>query len=115
MRSAARRHAYGPHLCQQGPLDRFVLDKHYRLFNVNNLRLARFKEIFPGAAKTDVLDIRKILELFRLKDFFSLGKDALEEMAVAPEVNEKLKGLSRRCYHLVNEKIHILNCMRADL
>ena len=35
------------------PLDRLVLGKGYRLFNVNNLKLARFKEVFPGAAKTD--------------------------------------------------------------
>jgi hypothetical protein len=33
------------------PLDRLVRQKGYRLFNVNNLKLARFKEVFPGAAK----------------------------------------------------------------
>ncbi|HDD53189.1 MAG TPA: hypothetical protein ENF32_03885, partial [Thermosulfidibacter takaii] len=30
------------------------------------LKLARFKQIFPGAAKTDRLDARKILELFQV-------------------------------------------------
>ena len=80
MRSAARRHTYGsPPLCwyrcrlqstscRHRPLDHLVLDNYYRLFNVKNLKLTRFEEIFQGAAETDAIDIRKILELFRLKD-----------------------------------------------
>ena len=31
------------------PLDGLVLAHDYRLFNLNNLKLARFKEIFPGS------------------------------------------------------------------
>ena len=46
------------------PLDRMVRARDYRLFNINNVKLARFKEIFPGAAKTDRIDARKGLELF---------------------------------------------------
>ncbi|WP_292428928.1 transposase [Methylobacter sp.] len=42
------------------PLDQMIRVRNYRLFNINNLKLARFKEIFPGAAKTDALDARKI-------------------------------------------------------
>ena len=49
------------------PLDRMIQEKGYTLYNVNDLKLARFKEVFPGAAKTDVIDTRKILELFHLK------------------------------------------------
>ncbi len=33
------------------PLDRMVRLREYRLFNINNVKLARFKEIFPAAAK----------------------------------------------------------------
>jgi hypothetical protein len=33
------------------PLDSLVLLHEYRLYNINNLKFARFKEIFPGAAK----------------------------------------------------------------
>ena len=43
-------------------LDRLVQEKGYRLFSVNKLELARFKELFPGAAKTDAIDARKILD-----------------------------------------------------
>jgi len=97
------------------PLDRLVREKGYRLFNVNNLKLARFKEVFPGAAKTDSIDTRKILELFRLKDQLPLAKDAIQEVVGAPAVNEKLKRLSRRRRHLVTEKMRVLNRMQADL
>lgn len=41
------------------PLDRMIRARHYRLYNVNNLKLPRFKEIFPGASKNDVIDARK--------------------------------------------------------
>ncbi len=97
------------------PLDRLVQAKGYRLFNVNNLKLARFKEVFPGAAKTDLIDTRKILELFRLKDQLPLAKDAIQEVVIAPVVNEKLKRLSRRRRHFVIEKMRVLNRMQADL
>jgi len=97
------------------PLDRLVKDKGYRLYNVNNLKLARFKEVFPGAAKTDPIDTRKILELFQLKDQLPLAKDVIQEVVSAPAVNEKLKRLSRRRRHLVTEKMRVLNRMQADL
>lgn len=35
------------------PLDTMIRARDYRLYNINNLKLARFTEIFPGAAKTD--------------------------------------------------------------
>jgi transposase len=97
------------------PLDRLVLDNHYRLYNVNNMKLARFKEVFPGAAKTDVIDARKILQLFILKEHLPMAKDALQEVVAAPAVNEKLKRLSRRRRRLVNEKVRVVNNMQADL
>ncbi len=43
----------------------------------NNLKLARFKEIFPGAAKTDRLDARKGLELFQLREHLPLANAVL--------------------------------------
>ena len=97
------------------PLDRMIQEKGYTLYNVNNLKLARFKEVFPGAAKTDAIDTRKILELFHLKEHLPLAKDVLQEVIPAPLVNEKLKRLSRRRRQLVNEKIRIANRIQSDL
>jgi len=97
------------------PLDRLVQKKGYRLFNVNNLKLARFKDVFPGAAKTDPIDARKILELFHLREHLPLAKAALQEVLPASDVNEKLKRISRRRRQLVIEKLRVLNRMQGDL
>jgi transposase len=97
------------------PLDRLVREKGYRLYNVNNLKLARFREIFPGPAKTDSLDVHRILELFQLKDHLPLAKDVLQEVPEIPEENEKLKRLTRRRRQLVNEKVRVMKRMQADL
>ena len=41
------------------PLDSMVRQRGYRLYNINSLKPARFKEIFPGSAKSDRIDARK--------------------------------------------------------
>ena len=97
------------------PLDRMILEKGYILYNVNNLKLARFREIFPGPAKTDSLDVRKILELFHLKDYLPLAKDVLQEVPEVPKENEKLKRLTRRRRQLVQEKVRVMRRLQADL
>ncbi len=62
------------------PLDSQIRRREYRLFNVNNLKLARFKEIFPGPAKSDPIDTRKMLELFQLRDSLPRAKAVLQEV-----------------------------------
>ena len=52
----------------------WCVKRGYRLYNLNNLKFARFKEIFPGAAKSDRIDARKGLELFQLSDHLPLGQ-----------------------------------------
>ena len=66
------------------PLDTLVRARDYRLFNINNLKLARFKEIFPAAAKTDRIDARKGLELFQLREHFPQARDVLQEVMPTP-------------------------------
>lgn len=97
------------------PLDTMIRARDYRLYNMNNLKLARFKEIFPGAAKTDALDARKGLELFQLRDHLPLAKDVLQEVAATPEENDILKRLTRRRRYLVREKGRVLNRLQGDL
>lgn len=93
------------------PLDRLIQVRGYRLYNVNNLKLARFKEIFPGAAKTDRLDARKGLELFQLREHLPLAKAVLQEVGAIPVANERLKRRRR----LVNERVRVVNTLHADL
>lgn len=97
------------------PLDQLVQLRDYRLFNINNVKLSRFKEIFPGSAKTDTIDARKGLELFQLQQTLPLAKNVLQEVAPIPVVNQQLKQLSRRRRRLVNERVRYLNTLQADL
>jgi transposase len=97
------------------PLDSLVRQHGYRLYNINNLKLARFKEIFPGAAKKDRIDARKGLELFQLRDHLPLAKKVLQEVTGTPKENEILKRLTRRRRRLVNERVRVVNNLQADL
>jgi transposase len=97
------------------PLDGQILRHGYRLYSVNNLKLARYKEIFPAPAKTDAIDARRILELFQLSEHLPLAKDALHEVAPIPAENEKLKRLTRRRKQLVYERARVLNRLQGDL
>jgi len=97
------------------PLDSLVKVRGWRLFNVNNLKLARFKEIFPAAAKSDRIDSAKTLELFQLRDHLPLARDVLQEVMATPAENDILKRLSRRRRRLVNERTRVINSLHADL
>jgi transposase len=97
------------------PLDGLVLGHAYRLFNINNLKLARFKEIFPSAAKSDRLDARRGLELFQLSEHVPTARDVLQEVEAVPEANRMLKRLTRRRRALVNEKTRVLSHLQSDL
>jgi transposase len=97
------------------PLDGQIRRHGYRLYSVNNLKLARYKEIFPAPAKTDAIDARRILELFRLSEHLPLAKDALQEVAATPPENDKLKRLTRRRKQLVLERSRVINRLQSDL
>lgn len=97
------------------PIDQYALAKGYRVLNVNNNKLAQFKKIFPGAAKSDAIDTRKMFELFTLSEHLPIAKNVLQEIHSAPEVNNKLKRLTRRRASLVQEKVSTANRMYSDL
>ena len=97
------------------PLDSQILKRGYKLYNVNNVKLARFKEIFPAAAKTDSIDARKIVELFSLQKYLPVSKKVLQEIKPSDDVNQKLKKFTRRRKQLVNEKVAISNRFSSDL
>jgi len=86
------------------PLDSQVLERGWALYNVNNLKLARYKEIFPSPAKTDAIDTRSMLELFALDGHAGVARNALQRVAVAPEDHRRLKYLTRRRRVQVKER-----------
>lgn len=97
------------------PLDQMVQFQGYQLLNLNNMKLSRFKEIFPATAKTDRIDARKGLELMQSASVLSVARNALQRVVVAPIENDQLKRLTRRRRALVNEKTRVLNRMQSDL
>lgn len=97
------------------PLDRLVQERGYRLLNINNLKLARFKEIFPAAAKTDRIDARKGLELMQLGDVLPIARKVLQPVSATPRVNDQLKRLTRRRRILVEERGRVLSRLQTDL
>lgn len=97
------------------PLDQRVLQHGYRLFNVNNLKLARYKEIFPAPAKSDAIDTRKMLELFALNEQLPAARGVLQEVAAVPAANAELKILTRRRRQLVNDRKGVCARLQTDL
>ena len=97
------------------PLDQRILARGWKLFNVNNLKLARYKEIFPAPAKSDNIDSLRMLELFRLRQSLHVARDVLQLVIAAPPENDKLKQLTRRRRQLVNDKIRLMARMVAAL
>ncbi len=82
----AKGHPYPIAVAKEGynghdrPLDSLVKARRWRLCNVNNLKQARFKEIFPAAAKSDRIDSAKTLELFQLRDHLPMAGDVPQEI-----------------------------------
>ena len=97
------------------PLDRMIQQRGYELLNVNNVKLARFKEIFAGPAKTDKIDTRKILELMHMREVLPLSKRILHRVGVTPVENEQLKRFTRRRRQMIEDKNRLSNRLGADL
>lgn len=97
------------------PLDRQVLERGYRLYNVNNLKLARYKEIFPAPAKTDAIDARRMLELFQFRDRVPQAREVLQEVGPVPIKHEQLKALTRWRKQLVAERMRAGNRLQSNL
>lgn len=97
------------------PLDQRILAHGWKLFNVNNLKLARYKEIFPAPAKSDNIDSLRMLELFRMRQSLHVARDVLQLVVAAPPENDKLKQLTRRRRQLVNDKVRLIARMGATL
>jgi transposase len=97
------------------PLDTLIGERGWRLLNVNNLKLARFKEMFPAASKSDRIDARRALELMHLGEVMPQARRALQEVHAPTPENAMLKRLTRRRRALVNEKSRVLARMQGDL
>lgn len=97
------------------PLDVMVQQKSWPLYSINNLKLARFKEIFPAPAKTDRIDANRALQLFQLQDQVPLARGVLQEVVPSSEESTKLKRYTRRRKQIIDEKVRVSCRIQSDL
>ncbi len=97
------------------PLDTQVLAQGWRLYAINNLKFARFKEIFPAPAKTDAIDARRMLQLMQMRGQVPMAKALLQEVAPVDALHQQLKALTRRRKQLVAERMRLSQRMQAEL
>jgi len=97
------------------PLDSQVLAQGWSLYSINNLKFARFKEIFPAPAKTDAIDAKRMLELMRLRERVPMAQAVLQEVAPVDALHQQMKAVTRRRKQLVFERMKISQRMQAEL
>ncbi len=98
------------------PFDRILIENGFTLYNVDNLKLRRFKDVFGAEWRNDRRDARMLAKMLKIRDYVETEKEkAFIEVEKSPVVNEKLKILSRHQQSLINEKISIQNRLRKRL
>src|SRR4030067_3097723 len=98
------------------PFDRILMENGFKLYNVDNLKLRRFRDVFGSEWRNDRRDAKMLAKMLRLKDHM----DAEEEKAfIAVEkpsaVNAKLRILSRHQQSLLDRKVKIQSRLRKRL
>lgn len=97
------------------PLDGQILAQGWRLFAVNSLKFARFKEIFPAPAKTDAIDARRMVQLLQMREHAPMARAVLQEVAPVDALHQQLKALTRRRKQLVAERMTLSQRMQVEL
>ena len=99
------------------PLDTLVRARDYRLFNINDLKLARFEEIFPGANRRPMQSTQgRGWSFSSFEWLFRIAEDvSCRRYAQRRQENDILKRLSRRRRRLVDERVRVVNNLQADL
>ncbi len=98
------------------PFDRILMEEGFTLYNVDNLKLKRFKDVFGSEWRNDQRDARMLAKMLKLRNYLdSENEKAFIEVDKTPEVNEKLKILSRHQQTLIDEKIRLQNRLRKRL
>jgi transposase len=95
------------------PFDRLLIENRFRLYNVDNLKLRRFKDVFGAEWRNDRRDAKMLAKMLKLREHVDTGNEkAFIEVTKMPSVNEKLKILTRYQQSLINEKSRLQNRLR---
>jgi len=98
------------------PFDRILLDQGFTLYNVDNLKLKRFREAFAGEWKDDQRDALMLSKMLKLKEHINSPREKVFIKIEKPSlVTESLKLLSRHQQTLIDEKVRLVNRLRKKL
>ena len=98
------------------PLDRLLLLKGFTLYNVDNYKLKRFREAFPGEWRDDNRDALMLSKMLSLKEHIDSGQEKIFVPIERPsKVTESLKLLSRHQQDLIAEKVRLTNRLGKKL
>ena len=98
------------------PFDRLLIEAGFCLYNVDNLKLRRFRDVFGAEWRNDRRDAAMLAKMLKLRDHVETENEkAFIKIDPVPETHEKLKILSRHQQTLIGEKIRIQNRMKKRL
>jgi len=98
------------------PLDRILLDQGFTLYNVDNLKLKRFREAFAGEWRDDERDSLMLSKMLKLKEHIDSKREKVFIKIEKPSpITESLKLLSRHQQTLIDERVRLTNRLRKKL
>ena len=98
------------------PLDRILLNQGFTLYNIDNLKLKRFREAFAGEWRDDERDSLMLSKMLKLKDYINSEKEKVFIKIEQPSpLTESLKILSRHQQTLIDEKVRLTNRLSKKL
>ena len=98
------------------PFDRILLNQGFTLYNVDNLKLKRFREAFAGEWKDDQRDSLMLSKMLKLKEHINSEREKVFIKIERPSlVTESLKLLSRHQQTLIDEKLRFTNRLGKKL
>lgn len=98
------------------PFDRILIERGFTLYNVDNLKLRKFREVFGAEWRNDRRDAKMLAKMVKIRDQVESDREKVFiKVEKPPLVNEKLKILSRHQKSLINEKVRIENRLRKRL
>jgi len=98
------------------PFDRILLDQGFTLYNVDNLKLKRFREAFAGEWRDDERDSLMLSKMLKLKEHINSEREKVFIKIEKPSlVTESLKLLSRHQQTLISEKVRLISRLGKKL
>ncbi len=56
------------------PFDRLLIENGFRLYNVDNLKLKRFKDVFGAEWRNDRRDAKMLAKMLKIREHVDIGK-----------------------------------------